>query len=261
MIRIFYMKLDGDCSFEQSLALYNRLPQERRDSIDKAKREEIKKKRLYTGAFLQYVLSTETGVPVEQLHYQYNQWGKPELDVERILMSDENIRWKTDMKLQDELEEGRSTVHFNLSHSGDYVVVAVSDSPVGIDVEHKTKCYETLAQRFFCEEECADIMSLDTEEERKQRFLEYWTGKEAYIKCVGEGMRIPLNSFYIQRNTCGDACISYEAARELHFGTFFLEEGYCVSVCSNCKEDICNVVALNGANTRYRLKWTDIVNL
>lgn len=235
MIRIFYMKLDGDCSKEQSLALYRMLPQERKDLVDRAKREEVRRKRLYTGAFLQYVLSKETGVPVEQLHYQYNQWGKPELDGGRI--------------------------HFNLSHSGEYVVLAISDAPVGVDVEHKTKGYEALAKRCFCPGECEDVLSLVTEEERQQSFLEYWTMKEAYIKCKGEGMRIPLNSFCIQKGiSYGDTEISQEGNGDFYFGTFFLEKGYCVSVCSVCKEDVCKVVVKNDENTRCRLEMTDIVN-
>ncbi|MBQ9984042.1 MAG: 4'-phosphopantetheinyl transferase superfamily protein [Lachnospiraceae bacterium] len=233
------MKLDGDCSKEQSLALYDILPQERKDSVDKVKREGIKKKRLYTGAFLQYMLSKETGIPVEQLHYKYNQWGKPELDVERILKSSEILGWNGDLKQPDEWKEKIRTVHFNLSHSGDYVVLAISDSPVGVDVEYKTKGYEALVKRCFCETECEDIMSLDTEEERKKCFLEYWTMKEAYIKCVGEGMRIPLNSFLIQRDVkIGAVCMSKATVGALNFGTFFIEREYCVSVCSSSSKDV-----------------------
>lgn len=224
MIRIYYMRLDGDCSDEQSLALYEMLPKERKESVDRAKNQEIAKKRLYTGAFLQHLLSKETGLSVEQLHYRYNEWGKPELDCAR-------------------------DVYFNLSHSGGYVVLAVSDHPVGADVEHKTRGYVSLAKRCFCEEEYRDIMSKQEETDRERCFLEYWTMKESYIKCIGEGMRIPLNSFQIEMKKKGLAAVLGE---DMHFKTLFLDEKYCVSVCGSVLTDR-EEIAVSEIN------WIDLV--
>lgn len=229
MIRLYYMKLDGDCSKEQSLALYQTLPQKRKEAVDRARNEEVAKKRLYTGAFLQHVLSKETGLLEEQLHYEYNQWGKPKL-------------------------VNAPNVHFNLSHSGEYVVLAVSDHPVGVDVEHKSKQYLSLAKRCFCKEEYEDILSLQDENARRRRFLEYWTMKEAYIKFVGEGMRIPLNSFQFSRGMNG---ISELEEQELYCGTFFLQEDYCVSVCGMQQEDLCALVSEKMGDTICRVQMTN----
>lgn len=204
-IRIYYMKIEGDCSKEQSSFLYRCLPAERRELVNRTKKEEIAKKRIYVGAFLQYVLSKESGVPVENLRYRYNQWGKPELDVENLK---ENV-----------------PLHFNLSHSGDYVTVAVSDAAVGIDVEYKVRNYESVAKRCFCKEEYEDIISLESDMQRERRFLEYWTMKEAYVKYVGKGLQIPLNSFLVERTDTG-AEISGATGK-----SFFMENGYCFSVC------------------------------
>lgn len=241
MIHVYYMKMNGDCPEGQSLALfttlYQMLPPERQEAVKRAKNEMIAKKRIYTGAFLQRILSKETGLSMEQLQYEYNEWGKPELAGEQ------------------------RSVYFNLSHSGDYVVLAVSDGPIGIDIEHKSKNYLSLTKRCFCLEEYEDILSFETEEERQRRFLEYWTMKEAYIKCVGEGMRIPLNSFLIRRE---DEDISIAGSRvgkmsvsEGHgshldnqptedarswFVTLPLEEGYYMSLCANNREDIGNIL-------------------
>ncbi len=226
MIHIYYMKFPSDCSEGQSLALlygekksivitgnrdelYGILPRERKEAVDRAKNENVARKRLYTGAFLQYVLSAETGLPMERLQYEYNEWGKPVLAC--------------------------SNLHFNLSHSGEYVVIAVSDAPVGIDVEHKTRGYEALSQRCFCKEEYEDIMSLNNEDMRKQRFLKYWTMKEAYIKCVGEGMRIPLNSFLIRKGS-GDVFRIDRSAYCL--ATTFIEKNVCMAVCSDRRDDV-----------------------
>lgn len=228
MIRLYYMKLDGDCSKEQSLALYEMLPQERKESVDRAKNKEIAKKRLYTGAFLQYILSKETGVLAEQLHYRYNEWGKPELDVERMVQ-------EIDCKCNRFEISSLENIHFNLSHSGDYVVLAVSDSLVGVDIEHKMKSYESLAKRCFHEAEYKDIMSAEAEWERQHRFLVYWTMKEAYIKYVGEGMRIPLNSFQIERNEEG---LSFVKGMDVYFKTLFQDGIYCISVCGSSLDGV-----------------------
>lgn len=265
MVHIYYMKLDSDCSQEQSLALlygeeksitisgtqkelYQLLPQERREVVDRAKNETVARKRLYTGAFLQYVLSEETGLPMEELYYEYNEWGKPELAQECL---EQMITPDNEIELQAAKErDGR--LYFNLSHSGDYVVLAVSDSPVGIDIEHKTKGYDSLAKRCFCEEEYKDILSAGDTDEQKHRFLEYWTMKEAYIKLVGEGMRIPLNSFLIQREQAGFAFVSEHRADgnmiakrcEEYFATIMLDSEYCVSLCTNQKLDAEKILSI-----------------
>ena len=226
-IRIYSIRLDGDCSKEQSLVLYEMLPKERKELVDQARNEGIAKKRLYTGAFLQYVLSKETGIPVESLCYQYNQWGKPELDVKRIV---------DQIPLDLDRLERLKSLHFNMSHSGDYAVLVVSDSPIGIDIEHKSRNYMSLAKRCFCPEEYAEIEAVMDEEERRKRFLEYWTMKEAYIKYVGEGLRIPLDSFRIMRGQEGNSSLADDEGIVFH--TFFAEEGYCVSICSARRVEI-----------------------
>ena len=238
MMHIYYMKLSSDCSYERSLALlygeemnivipggreelYQCLPQERKEAVDRARNESIARKRVYTGAFLQHILAQELGVPMEQLRYAYNQWGKPELNKDGMLGS----------YIYDDMVKQRiCNLHFNLSHSGEYVVLVVSDRLVGIDVEHKTKGYDTLAKRCFCKEEYEDIMNAGDEEAQRKRFLEYWTMKEAYIKCVGEGMRIPLNSFLVQR--AGDMLSVASNAGRMESCTLWLDSEYCVSVCS-----------------------------
>ena len=226
-IRTYSIRLDGDCSKEQSLVLYEMLPKERKELVDQARNEGIAKKRLYTGAFLQYVLSKETGIPVESLCYQYNEWGKPELDVKRIV---------DQIPLDLDRLERLKSLHFNMSHSGDCAVLVVSDSPIGIDIEHKSRNYMSLAKRCFCPEEYAEIEAVTDEEERRKRFLEYWTMKEAYIKYIGEGLRIPLDSFRIMRGQEGNSSLADD--ERITFQTFFAEEGYCVSICNKQKTGV-----------------------
>jgi 4'-phosphopantetheinyl transferase len=93
--------------------------------------------------------------------------------------------------------EGHERIHFNISHSGDWVVYAVDDQPVGIDVERVQSTEVEIAERFFSAEEYADLMAIP-EEERMSFFYDLWTLKESFVKAVGEGLHIPLNSFTIK---------------------------------------------------------------
>ncbi len=64
-------------------------------------------------------------------------------------------------------------LYFSNSHSGTRVAIAVSDRPVGVDIERKRDVRKGLSERFF------------TEKEQKCDFFEIWTKKEAYGKCKG----------------------------------------------------------------------------
>lgn len=88
---------------------------------------------------------------------------------------------------------------FNLSHSAERVVVALSRAvPVGVDVEalDREVEVEALAARFFAPEEAAALAALP-EGERARAFLAVWTRKEAYLKAQGTGLSRPLASFAV----------------------------------------------------------------
>lgn len=92
---------------------------------------------------------------------------------------------------------GKPEVHglqFNISHSGEIVICAVSDRPVGCDVEKIRSAPEGVPAHFFSEKE-QEYLSSFTDGRYDETFFRIWTAKESYIKMTGEGMRIPLNSF------------------------------------------------------------------
>ncbi len=74
---------------------------------------------------------------------------------------------------------------FNISHSGNYVIIAVSDFEVGCDVEMKRELeYERLGKIVFHENERKKLSETD---DKGSLFFKLWTSKEAFIKCLGEG--------------------------------------------------------------------------
>lgn len=225
MLRCYYMDISCDCSNEQSQALYNLLPEERQLNARRMKNAALAKKRILSGAFLQYVLSLILDIPVVQITYQYGEFGKP--------MLTENV-----MSGSGAVPTGEK-IDFNLSHSGKFAVLAVSDVSVGIDVECCKKNRMSVAKRCFNREEYEDIVAAGTDAERDRRFLEYWTMKEAYVKCLGEGLCIPLDSFLIRRREDFLSYVQMESPKQsMYFATGFLDEKYCVSVCSSNRQEL-----------------------
>lgn len=79
-------------------------------------------------------------------------------------------------------------LEFNVSHSGDVVFIAVSRSPVGIDIEIADTSVDHLgvAETVFSDAERAALREAP-ESERQDVFLWLWTRKEAYLKATGCG--------------------------------------------------------------------------
>lgn len=87
-------------------------------------------------------------------------------------------------------------VFFNLSHSGEWTVAAVSDSEVGVDIQQVGTANMRLAQRFFTDAEYRQIAEAGGN--AADCFYRLWTVKEAYLKALGTGLNRPLNSFAVR---------------------------------------------------------------
>lgn len=84
-------------------------------------------------------------------------------------------------------------IYSNLSHSGEYVALAVGNVPVGIDVEHKSDNDFKVTKRMFTKRDQDYIFGDMLDAER--RFRDIWTIKESFLKCLGIGISVPLSSF------------------------------------------------------------------
>ncbi|MEE3428956.1 MAG: 4'-phosphopantetheinyl transferase superfamily protein [Ruminococcus sp.] len=90
-----------------------------------------------------------------------------------------------DLKLNEYGKPYSDENFFNISHSGNIVIIAVSDFEVGCDVELKRELeYERLGKIVFHENE---LKKLSETEDKRSLFFKLWTSKEAFIKCLGEG--------------------------------------------------------------------------
>lgn len=85
--------------------------------------------------------------------------------------------------------------HFSLTHSGTFAALAVSDTPVGLDIEKIAPVRRAAARALTIEER--DYMKADPE----RRFAYLWTRKEAVLKCTGAGLSQPMNAFSVLGDT------------------------------------------------------------
>jgi len=128
--------------------------------------------------------------------------------------------------------------HFNLSHSGDYALLAVDDGPIGVDIEKwETWCekeHSALSQVVFHESERVLLAAL-----AKQitdgtppigAFFDMWTLKESYVKMLGAGLSIDPASFAVKIEDCRD-CARIESDPTAHLRLFDLE-GYSAALCA-----------------------------
>ncbi len=123
-------------------------------------------------------------------------------------------------------EKGKSFLkycpyQFSISHSKGFCVVALSLDDVGIDIE-KMVPHNSKIERMFTD---LDRRFINDSNRKDQAFYQIWTSKEAYVKALGNGLSIPLDSF------------ETTLFAENHLKHFVLDDNYLISVYSKTCSD------------------------
>lgn len=111
---------------------------------------------------------------------------------------------------------------FSLSHSGEYVLCAVSRQEVGADIQKiQSADVLKLAKRFFSEPECRALERCESNREQQGLFFGLWSRKEAYGKLTGEGVTAVLGKD--MQNT--------DVKQDVEWIDVSPPEGYALAVC------------------------------
>lgn len=89
--------------------------------------------------------------------------------------------------------DSAASTHLSLSHSGAYLACATGPQPVGIDLEVRDvrvvkRDVLALAAMACSDWEMRQLRTIDCERSRYRLFLQWWSLKEAYFKCLGTGV-------------------------------------------------------------------------
>jgi 4'-phosphopantetheinyl transferase len=96
--------------------------------------------------------------------------------------------------------DGIDGIDFNISHTGDAALIGIAHggSRIGVDIERADRGVNAdgLARKFLTPVERATLASLSANE-RRARFVRYWTCKEALSKATGDGLSAPFREMEI----------------------------------------------------------------
>lgn len=130
---------------------------------------------LIADLLVRHYITNKTNLSNNLIKFSYNSHGKPYI-------------------------QGDYSLHFNISHSGDWVVACFFCDEIGIDVEQiKSIGYLGIAKKTFCADEFNSLLALDILE-RPNYFTSIWALKESYVKALGVGLSIELNTFSFNIN-------------------------------------------------------------
>ncbi|MDR2544958.1 MAG: 4'-phosphopantetheinyl transferase superfamily protein [Methanobrevibacter sp.] len=125
-------------------------------------------------------------------------------------------------------------IHFNISHSGDLVLIGVSDKSIGVDIEKiQNLDYIGISKHFFHNREYTKIFNTDS----INVFFKILTLKESYVKMKGTGL-IDLKSFVvdIDKNLILD-CVN-RVCLNLNLNSLLMDKEYQIGVCSTDVDNI-----------------------
>lgn len=203
-VKVFYT----DISKADATTLYDEMglifEQKRREKIDRCQNEIEKRRQIVTGALLEKVLFS---FGIRDSQFVYLGADKPYL-------------------------KGHKNFFFNISHSKDYVVMAVSGQDIGCDIQERKKIKENVFDRITSvrEREYLSSMAFDL------TFV--WAVKESYSKYLGEGLAKSFRDISFVKNS-DDYYAVYDKGKLSAYGKRInLLKDYELFVCAENKFEI-----------------------
>ena len=131
--------------------------------------------------------------------------------------------------------------YFNISHTKEWVAVAVGDAELGVDIEKLRDYKPTVAKRFFHNDEYSFLTTLPSHLQ-DAFFTRLWTSKESYVKCIGTGIANTFDKFAI--SITNDAIEIKGNDFPVFFKHYMYDELF-ISVCSMSNTFPDDIVLLN----------------
>ncbi len=129
---------------------------------------------------------------------------------------------ESDIKLTDDGKpySSKQDKKFNISHSGEYTVLAVCQSDIGVDIQEIRQVNDGILKKTLTEEEILWY-------KKNNDFYSLWCLKEALSKAVGIGLKLGFNKVNVLPMTAGKSVVF---SGKNYFGKVKKTKNYTVSV-------------------------------
>ena len=187
----------NDFNTEDINNFYDKIPKLKKDKISKFKNYESKVRSIIGEMNLKELLAKKN-ISYNSLDYYINKYGKQYLKNDKIF--------------------------FNISHSFDYVITAISNNEIGIDIEKVRQTPIKIINQFATEKEKEYILSSNKNIE--ERIFKIYTLKEAYFKMLGINLNNILEVEFIIENDkiyCNDKNVKVGFINDI--------KGYIIAYC------------------------------
>lgn len=144
----------------------------RQKQVKKFRNDKSKLLCIFSQLLFKYSLIEYAGIDYNNLEIKKNAYGKPFLP-------------------------DYPTIKFNISHTWNWVVCAISSHEVGVDIETIQEINYSSISKYFSIIEKKTIEDIESHQEKLKLFFDYWTLKESFIKNIGKGLSCNLSSFTI----------------------------------------------------------------
>ncbi|MNZ41675.1 4'-phosphopantetheinyl transferase sfp [compost metagenome] len=223
--QVYGLQLQEDMASSPLLELVTTLPEEKQHRIGRFVHVEDKVRALGADILSRFLICSTLGITNSEISLVQNDYGKP-------LLKDINH------------------LHFNHSHSGCWVVSAISDQLIGIDVERIHELNLDIAKHCFSAQEFQDLDSLPDNQSKLEYFYDLWTLKESYIKAVGMGLSLPLSSFTIRKKGRSIQLTTSNTFNRCSFKQYTADSSYKISICAQ-REQIQDELVLISEDELY----------
>lgn len=173
MDQVYFLEVETSMDDRMLNTLLFSIPDEKRERLLKYRFGIDRKIGLYSEILIRCLLCRRTGMGFSDINIKAGRTGKPYLS-------------------------GMPGHEFNISHTRNAIAAALSDRPVGIDIEKIRDIDTGFAQHIFTDNELA--LLCEKAQDRDTQFFSLWTRKEAFMKYNGLGLSMGLKSFDV---TCG----------------------------------------------------------
>ena len=184
----------SDLTWSDYLYWFSLMSKEKRQRVNNFRFSDDRKRTVVGEMLARQEISDWCSISPESIRFQIGEFGKP---------------YAVDLP-----------VEFNISHSGDIVVCAIHDKPIGIDIEKIQQVSRGIVHSVCNKNEYSYVVGSDEINDtytpsQLERFFKVWTYKEAYLKMIGRGIE-------------GLDKVDYTEHRYFYYKSCFT--GYCLTI-------------------------------